>query len=88
MHADKRQPTLDCVGWTACGSERAAVNVRRFSKRSRLHEPGSDFQKSGIHRCKDLKRLTTHLSQKIWQKVTLISESGRMSYPPGPIAQP
>ncbi len=36
----------------------------------------------------DLERLTTNLSQKIWQKITLISESGRMSYPPGPIAQP
>lgn len=30
----------------------------------------------------DLERLTTNLSQKIWQKITLVSESARLSYPP------
>jgi hypothetical protein len=30
----------------------------------------------------DLERLTTNLSQKIWQKITLVSESSRVAYPP------
>jgi hypothetical protein len=30
----------------------------------------------------DLERLTTNLSQKIWQKITLVSESSRLVYPP------
>jgi len=30
----------------------------------------------------DLERLTTNLSQKIWQKITLVSESARLTYPP------